>query len=86
MFKAIDQIRSGVRALASPWLLGAALVALCPQAASAQTFPSKPIRMVVTFPSGGAPDILARQFSEKAALGQTVVVDNRPGAGGNIGA
>jgi len=41
---------------------------------------------VVTFPSGGAPDILARLFSEKAQLGQSVIVDNKPGAGGNIGA
>ncbi|MDF3888796.1 Bug family tripartite tricarboxylate transporter substrate binding protein [Cupriavidus basilensis] len=56
--------------------------------AQADTYPSKPIRMVVGFPSGGAPDILARIFSEKISpsWGQPVVVDNKPGAGGNIGA
>ncbi len=48
-------------------------------------YPNKPIRLIVTFPTGGAPDTLARLFSEKAQLGQPIVVDNKPGAGGNIG-
>ena len=55
-------------------------------AAMAQAaYPNKPIRLIVTFPTGGAPDTLARLFSEKAQLGQPIVVDNKPGAGGNIG-
>ena len=54
--------------------------------AAAQAFPTKPISMVVTFPAAGAPDILARLFADKAQFGQPVVVDNVPGAGGNIGA
>jgi tripartite-type tricarboxylate transporter receptor subunit TctC len=64
------------------------LLALTVSGASAQPFPAKPVRMVVTFPTGGAPDILARTISEKInpAWGQTVIVDNKPGAGGNIGA
>ena len=62
------------------------LLALTAWAASAQSFPNKPIRLVVTFPPGGAPDILARLFADKAQLGQAVVIDNKPGAGGNIGA
>ena len=67
------------------WLGGIAL-AVCGAAVCAQGYPNKPIRMVVTYPTGGAPDILARIFSEKSGLGQPVVVDNKPGAGGNIGA
>ncbi|MEI7445712.1 MAG: tripartite tricarboxylate transporter substrate binding protein [Burkholderiales bacterium] len=56
--------------------------------AAAQPFPTKQLRMVVTFPTGGAPDILARTISEKLdpAWGQSMIVDNKPGAGGNIGA
>ncbi len=68
--------------------LAGALLAVAAGTAAAQAFPTKPIRMVVTFPTGGAPDILARTLSEKLdpAWGQTMIVDNKPGAGGNIGA
>jgi len=67
-------------------LIGALLGLATGPAAAQGTYPNKPIRLVVTFPSGGAPDILARLFSERAQLGQAIVVDNKAGAGGNIGA
>ena len=75
---------SGVRRGISLSLLVAATLSCT--LTQAQTYPVKPIRLVVTFTPGGAPDILARLFSEKAQLGQPVVIDNKPGAGGNIGA
>jgi tripartite-type tricarboxylate transporter receptor subunit TctC len=70
-------------------LAGAAFCASQPALAqSASTYPAKPIHIIVTFTSGGAPDILARLIGDKlgAAWSQPVIVDNKPGAGGNIGA
>ena len=57
-------------------------------ALSADAYPSKPIRFVVPFPPGNAGDIMARMLGEKLtqSMRQTVIVENRPGAGGNIGA
>ena len=65
----------------------AIVTALCSGVAGAQAWPTKPVRIVVPFTAGSATDILARTFGQKLQeyWGQSVIVDNRPGAGGTIG-
>jgi tripartite-type tricarboxylate transporter receptor subunit TctC len=66
-------------------LVGAAL--LLTASVHAQTYPAKPIRLICPFPPGGAVDIASRAIAQELSktLGQSVVVENKPGAGGNIG-
>jgi tripartite-type tricarboxylate transporter receptor subunit TctC len=57
-------------------------------AAQAEDYPTRPLKAVVSYTAGSGADILARYFTEELAksIGQPVIVENRPGAGGNIGA
>jgi tripartite-type tricarboxylate transporter receptor subunit TctC len=66
---------------------GAAVLAACPRALWAQAYPSRPVRLVLGYAPGAAPDIVARLTAQwlSERLGQQVFVDNRPGAGSNIG-
>jgi tripartite-type tricarboxylate transporter receptor subunit TctC len=68
--------------------LAAAALPFAPRFARAQAYPAHPIRLIVGFPAGGQVDITARLAAQWLgnALGQTVVVENKPGAGGNLGA
>src|SRR5215470_6238696 len=72
----------------STFILAAALLSADAVTASPLEYPSRPIRVIVPFPPGGTADIMPRIFGEKltAKWGQPVIVDNRPGAAGNIGA
>ncbi len=79
--------RSLCKRLATLALSGLMALALSPSA-QAQAYPSKPIKMVVPFPAGGTTDIVARILAQRMSesMGQSVLVDNKGGAGGAIGA
>lgn len=72
-------LRLGVLAACAVWAVGGV---------QAQSYPTKAIRLIVPFPAGGATDLFARTLSQKLGekLGQSMVVENRPGAGGTLGA
>ena len=74
-------IRSSLAGFSVVTLLGAG-------ATLAQNFPNRPLRLIAAFPAGGPSDIVARAVARKMSesLGQPIVVDNRAGAGGHIGA
>ncbi len=78
-------MNSCLRALAA---LAAGMAGLCTPAVAADTFPSHSVRLVIPFPAGGSLDVIGRQIAQKLGemWGQSVVVENKPGAGGNIGA
>jgi tripartite-type tricarboxylate transporter receptor subunit TctC len=65
---------------------GAAAVPAFSQSAWAQAYPARPVQLIVSFPAGSAPDIIARLAGQHLSerLGQQFVIENRPGAGGNI--
>ena len=77
-----------LRSTAACLLIAASNLFALPAGAQAPAYPSKPIRIIVGTPAGGGGDTIARLLSEPAgaALGRPLVIDNRPGAGGNIGA
>ncbi len=68
-------------------LAAAAALPAIPRSARAQAYPDRPVRIIVAFPAGNATDIVARLMGQRLSeqLGQSFVIENRPGAGGNIG-
>lgn len=79
VFQASGIVRRSVLALAC--------VALLPMAALAQNFPSKPVRLIVTYPPGGSSDLMARIMGQKLSevWGQPIIIESKPGAAGSIG-
>jgi tripartite-type tricarboxylate transporter receptor subunit TctC len=66
---------------------GAAVISIAPQFARADTFPDRPVHVVIGFAPGGVGDLTARLIEDsfQQKLGQPLVLDHRPGAGGNVG-
>jgi tripartite-type tricarboxylate transporter receptor subunit TctC len=91
-----DLIRKCVSRLSNDWhfmnaaspLTALTFFAMLVASASAQEWPTRPLRLVVPFPAGGSADVQSRVIADElaAVLGQPVIVDNKPGAGGNLGA
>ncbi|MCA3071006.1 MAG: tripartite tricarboxylate transporter substrate binding protein [Rhodocyclaceae bacterium] len=84
----MDSLMRSTGRWSSALALGGLVLAVAPMQATAQAFPSKPIRWVAPFAPGGTSDIVARAVAQRlsATIGQQVVIDNRAGAGGNIAA
>lgn len=75
------------RRLAGAALIGSAMIAAAPALAQTAAFPNKPMRIIVPYPAGGATDVSARLVAQRLQeeLKQNVIVENRPGASGNLG-
>ena len=77
-----------LRRLATPCCIGLILIVAMGLAPAQGTFPSKPVKFVIPYPGGGSNDVLARIVGDKlqAKWGQPVIIENRTGGSGNIGA
>ena len=86
VFTGLPQAMAAVVGVHLDVMAAGAVIAIAPQTALAQAYFNKPIRMLVPFPAGAGVDIVARMLGQPLSevLGQPVVVDNRPGAGGTI--
>ena len=75
-----------IKAIARPLWMSCCAIALLPQGGYAQTYPSKPVRLLIPYPPGGASDFVGRTIAAKLGeqLREQVVIDNRGGGGGSI--